>query len=157
MSNDHPRFAEFISKCCEALELPPPTITNDRYMFQVEDRWIELKCNDRGDLVNFVSLAYLAPPDTAVRADLVAGFNVYHLFNGGFTLIADEPDEMTRLYVCRPHRLDVLDAKRIREDLIACAEAAAMAGAWYIRTTEDETHPALSSASFGDLSNFLKV
>lgn len=135
MTDAHSRFADFITQCAETLELPPPTVEGDSYMFQVGDRWIELKRNSRGDIVTFAAVIYIAPPETAVRPDLVASFNVYHLFNGGFTLVLEEETGVLRL--CRPHRLSALEARNIRKDLIAFAETAAMAGTWYIRTSEE--------------------
>ncbi|MBW7850700.1 MAG: type III secretion system chaperone [Rhodospirillales bacterium] len=151
MPNAHTRFADYIGACCKTLELPPPNVDGDNYIFKVGDRWVELKRNDRGDRLTFVSLVYMAPPETAMRADLIASFNLHYLFNGGFTLITDA--EQSRLYLCRPHRLDALDARHIREELRAFAEAAAMAGTWYIRTSEEPLTPPPA----GDTGIFLKV
>lgn len=106
MPTAHAKFVEYIGKCCKTLDLPAPTVDGDNYIFKVEDRWIELKQNSRGDLVTFVSLVYLAPPETDMRADLIASFNLRYLFDGGYALVA-EPDE-GRLYLvpvpppCRP-------------------------------------------------------
>lgn len=142
MSDARSRFAAYLGRCTEILSLPRPTIENDRYMFQVGDRWIELRLDPEDGRVTFAALIYVAPPDTEPRADLVAFFNVYYLFNGGFSLV---PGEDGSLYLCRPHRLASLDPRRIRDDLAGFAETAAMAGTWYIRT--DEERPAAAPAA----------
>lgn len=155
MSNAHTQFAEYIGKCCKTLDLPAPTVDDDNYIFKVEDRWVELKQNGRGDLVTFVSLVYIAPPETDMRADLIAGFNLRYLFDGGFTLVA-EADE-GRLYLCRSHRLAALDPAHIREELLAFAETAAMAGTWYIRTSEEQPSAPPPASPGGNGGMFLKV
>lgn len=154
MSDPQSRFAEFVKACTEVLELPDPTIDGDNYMFQVGDRWIELKRNERGDIVNFLSVVYLAPPEGGLRDDLISSFNTYYLFNGGFSLVADL--ENRRIYLGRAHRLDALDARDIRRELLAFAETASMAGTWYLRS-EDESAPPPSAPPREDPGSFLKV
>ncbi|MEI2384472.1 type III secretion system chaperone [Breoghania sp. JC706] len=139
MTSENTRFADYVTKCCEVLGLPVGSVDGDSYMFQVGDRWIELKANGRGDLVTFAAMVYMAPPDVPVRADLVCGFNVHYLFDGGFSLLHDRETE--RLYLCRAHRLETLDPRAIRDQLIDFADRAANVGTWYIRSSE-ETAPA---------------
>lgn len=155
MPTAHAKFVEYIGKCCKTLDLPAPTVDGDNYIFKVEDRWIELKQNSRGDLVTFVSLVYLAPPETDMRADLIASFNLRYLFDGGYALVA-EPDE-GRLYLCRSHRLVALDPAHIREELLVFAETAAMAGTWYIRTSEEQPSSLPPAGPDGNGAMFLKA
>jgi len=154
MSDSQSRFAEFIKACTKVLELPDPTIGGDNYLFQVGDRWVELKRNERGDLVNFLSAIYLAPPDGELRDDLIASFNTHYLFNGGFSLVADP--ENGRIYLGRTHRLAALDARDIRRELLAFAGTASMAGTWYMRN-EDETTAPPSAPPRENPGSFLKV
>ncbi|PTW56632.1 hypothetical protein C8N35_11195 [Breoghania corrubedonensis] len=152
MTNDNTRFADYVTRCCEVLGLPVGPVTGDSYMFQVADRWIELKANAGGDLVSFAAMVYMAPADVPVRPDLVCGFNVRYLFDGGFSLLHDR--ETDRLYLCRPHQLEALDPRAIRDELIDFAERAANVGTWYIRSSEENsenTGGGSSSFSTGNL------
>jgi len=106
------RFAAFITQCVEALELPAPEITENRFMFKVDDRWVELKYDPKDDRVTFATIAFMRAPDGAVRADLLASFNVYNLFNGGYALVNPNGDGI--VYLCQPHRLAALSAREIQ-------------------------------------------
>ncbi|MEO9527227.1 hypothetical protein [Roseibium sp.] len=155
MSTDNSRFAEFVAECCKVLELEAPAATGDSHMFQVGDRWIELKADDSGEGVSFAAMVYMKPADTEIRADLVASFNVHYLFNGGFSLFFDTATD--RLYLCRPHRLDTLEARNIREELIAFADMAAHAGTWYIRSSEEQAAGTRAALPSGETGNFIEV
>lgn len=155
MSTENSRFADYIAKCCEVLDQPAPTVTGDNYMFHVGDRWIELKTNDRGDLVTFAAMVYMAPPETAMRADLVTSFNAYYLFNGGYSLFHDRETE--RLYMCLPRRLEALDPRDIREQLIDFADRAANVGTWYIVNSDKEAENQRSGTPSAEPSHFIDV
>ncbi|PTW56635.1 hypothetical protein C8N35_11198 [Breoghania corrubedonensis] len=153
MSSENTRFADYVTKCCEALGLPVGPVTGDSYMFQVADRWIELKTSAGGDLVTFAAMVYMAPADVPVRADLVCGFNVRYLFDGGFSLLHDR--ETDRLYLCRAHQLEALDPRAIRDQLIDFAERAANVGTWYIRTSEEPAPGARAPAPSGEPGSYI--
>jgi hypothetical protein len=156
MSDADPRFAEFIAKCTEVLEIPTPELAGNSTMFQVGDRWIELRYTPEDDRVTLAALIYVAPPEASLRADLIASFNVQYLFNGGFNLITD--GDQGTLYVCRPHRLASLGARHIRDDLASFARTAAMAGTWYIRTDEERpVAPPRGSTTSGDTAGYIKL
>jgi hypothetical protein len=130
----HPSsFEAYILRCADVLGIAPPPTEHGRAMFLVGNRWVELRHHGADDRVTFAALAYVAPPEESLRADLVASFNLRHLFEGGFSLV---PGDEGFLYVCRPHQLACLDAGAIRQDLEAFARTAAMAGTWYLRNSE---------------------
>jgi hypothetical protein len=140
MSNPHPKFVDFIKAAVAALELPGPEVAEDRYMFKVGARWVELKFSSKDQRVTFASLVHVRKPDMALRADLIADFNYYHLFNGGYALVAIDG---AILYLCRPCRLGDLDPGKIRgmlEDFMRRSDAAAI---WRL-TKSEETDTAFS-------------
>jgi hypothetical protein len=154
MSDAFTPFAAFIKTCAEALDLPPQTVEHDRFMVQVEDRWVELRYSRDDDRVTFAAIVYVAPPDARLRADLISKFNLHYLFNGGLSLV--QGDEGI-LYLCRPHQLSLLDSRHIRKDLVAFANTVAMAGTWYIRMDSEQPATLATLVSASDSEQILRI
>ena len=90
MTAPDPHFVDFLTGCTRVLGLPDPTVENDSYMFQIGDRWIELKFDAGRRTVTTAAVACTFPASGAARADLVSCFNLLQLFNGGYAFVVDE-------------------------------------------------------------------
>lgn len=130
------RFADFVTRCTGALGLPDPTVRNDSYMFRVGDRWTELSFDAERATVTIAAVAVVLAPFEDVRADLVAAFNLHHLFNGGHALVLDEEQGVVRL--CRTDRLAALRPQDIGAELRSFAQKVEAAGTWYLKARDAE-------------------
>ena len=101
MSNPHPRFANFVHDCTAELQASPPNVLENKYMFKVGDRWVEMIYHEADDRVTFASLAYVIDPKVELRSYLIASFNFYQLFHDGMAMVVIEK---ALVYVCLAHR-----------------------------------------------------
>lgn len=148
MSQADPRFADFIARCVASLGLPAPNVTENRYMFKIGDRWVELKYEPGDDRVTLAALVFMQTPDEPIHADLLASFNVYHLFSGGYALV--NPDNDGVVYLCQAHRLAALRTHDIRRLLEEFALRASAAGTWYLARSGGGPEPAAAPLAGGD-------
>lgn len=103
------RFTKLVESTLDPSAPETPEVTLDQCLLDVEGRSFHLGLSPERSEITFSTLVFYTDrePDQ-IYADLIADFNAYHLFRGGYRLSVD-PDTLC-LYVSVTRSLDGLES-----------------------------------------------
>lgn len=116
----HSRFALLIEDFLDLSDAEPPPVSGDEHLLDFGARTFHLALAPGSAEVRIATAVYFGGAPGEIGPDLIADFNAYHLFHGGYRLAADPAT--ASLYVSVRKSLARLEASGLDaffEDFIA--------------------------------------